>query len=289
MEDYGLVSIITPCYNGARFLGETIESVQRQTYQNWEMLIQDDGSFDDSVDVALKYAVNDPRIKVQKNDRNSRPAVTRNNAILRSEGQWVAFLDSDDLWMPTKLEVQLKWMAEHNANFSFMQYEHFGENGEFIGDRAKVVENLSYRKLLLHCWPGCLTVMYRQDPENKITIVDIKNNEDHALFLRAVAELGPGRGIPQCLSLYRIRKGSFSRNKFKLIEPYIETLHRLEHKNIVFSTFCVFTHVFVKTFFKYKKVDYENSLFKQYKEIIRGGGNSLNCSHLWFLSYRRAA
>ena len=153
MKDYGLVSIITPNYNGSAVISHTIESVQAQTYQNWELLIQDDGSVDDSYEVVERYAKHDARIKWERNEHNIGAAMTRNNAIRRSKGSYLAFLDNDDLWLPTKLEKQLKFMENNQCDFSFTKYEHVDDNLQSLGIQAKIVKKLTYQKLLVHCWP----------------------------------------------------------------------------------------------------------------------------------------
>lgn len=255
MKDYGLVSIITPNYNCERFIAQTIESVLAQTYKNWELLIQDDCSIDGSVSVAMKYAGKDSRIKVCCNEMHAGAAVTRNNAIKRSQGQWLAFLDSDDLWSSEKMEKQLEFMMANDCSFTFTGYEHITEEGESMGVVAKTVKKLSYRGMMLHCWPGCLTVMARQDLDNKVYCGDVKKNNDTALFLRMMKASGkPAMGMSECLAKYRIRKGSISRSKWKIIEPFVCVIHEFEGKNILFAYLCVVTHVFVKTFFKYKTI-----------------------------------
>ena len=124
-----LISIITPNYNDECYLVQTIESVLAQTYTNWEMLIVDDCSSDNSYDIALEYAKKDSRIRVYRMDQNSGAAICRNKAIELSQGDYLAFLDSDDLWLPEKLEKQLQFMIENNCDFSFTEYEHINEDG----------------------------------------------------------------------------------------------------------------------------------------------------------------
>lgn len=263
MEDYGLVSIITPNYNCGRFIAETIESVLLQTYQNWELLIQDDCSTDESMKIAFEYAQRDSRIKIQSNTKNSGAAVTRNNAIQRSRGKYLAFLDSDDIWLPLKLERQLEFMKKHNCDFSFTRYEHISEEGKSLGEQARVICHLSYTKLMMHCWPGCLTVLYKQDIQNKIYAQDVKKNNDHALFLQVLRHCKNAMGINECMALYRIRKGSISRNKLKMITPYIKVIHEFEGHNLLVSYFCVFIQIFVKLFMKYEKISPERMCVKE--------------------------
>lgn len=249
-----IVSIITPNYNCSRFIAETIESVIAQTYTNWEMIIVDDCSSDGSYEIALEYEKQDSRIKVLKNVKNSGAAVSRNKAIEVSQGEYLAFLDSDDLWMPEKLEKQLKFMQENNCDFSFTEYEHIDENGDTLNLVVKVTKKLSYNKMLMHCWPGCLTVMYKQNKADKIYSEDIKKNNDHALFLRVLKKCTNARGIFCVMAKYRIRQGSISRKKFDIIKYYMKVVHEFEDKSYLFALFCVFTHVFIKFLFKTKRV-----------------------------------
>ena len=133
MQDYGLVSIITPTWACAGFISETIKSVQTQTYQNWELLIQDDCSTDGTDRVVEALAQEDPRIKYECNPKKSGAAITRNNALRRAKGRWIAFLDSDDLWLPKKFEHQLKFMVENNYAFSYHEYTEMNEDGKELG------------------------------------------------------------------------------------------------------------------------------------------------------------
>lgn len=260
MKDYGLVSIITPNYNGSAVISHTIESVLAQTYSNWELLIQDDGSTDCSFEVVERYAKRDPRIKWERNAHNIGAAMTRNNAIKRSQGDYLAFLDNDDLWLPSKLEMHLAFMEENNCDFSFTRYEHVDDNLQSLLVQAQVIEKLTYQKLLVHCWPGCSTVMYKQDVSNKVYAVDCANNDDQEQFFEAIKTCKNAMGFDECLTLYRVRRGSRSSNKCKLIKPYIDVMHRIQGQNLLMSYVYLFTHMFVKAFFKYKKIRPEESV-----------------------------
>lgn len=253
MLQENLVSIITPNYNCGRFIAQTIESVLAQTYSNWEMLIVDDCSTDNSVQVALSYAEKDQRIKVIRNEKNSGAAISRNKAIELAQGEFVAFLDSDDLWLPDKLEKQIAFMRQNNCDFSFTEYEHIDEENNSLHQIANVTKHLNYRKMMMHCWPGCLTVMYDQNVIGKVYADDIKKNNDHALFLRVLKNCHNAMGMKELLAKYRIRKGSISSKKSAIIKYYIQVIHEFEKQSLVFAYFCVFTHVFIKSTIKYRK------------------------------------
>ena len=137
-----MVSIITPSYNTARFIGEAIQSVQAQTYTNWEMIIVDDCSTDNTDDV-VKPFLSDQRIKYLKNDKNSGAAVCRNRAIKEAKGKWMAFLDSDDLWMPEKLEKQIEFMEKNGYHFSYTKYTEIDEDG----NHCKIFHNFNINYL----------------------------------------------------------------------------------------------------------------------------------------------
>lgn len=249
----GKVSIICPNYNCVKFIAQTIESVLVQSYSNWEMLIIDDCSSDGSYEIALKYANLDKRILVFRNEINKGAALSRNRAIELSDGEYIAFLDSDDLWLPNKLEKQIAFMEKNNCDFSFTEYEHIDENNNSLHKIANVINHLSYKKLLFHCWPGCLTVMYNQVLIGNVFSEDIPKNNDHALFLRVLRKSKKAMGIKKVMAQYRIRSGSISRKKIPIIKYYIKVIHDFENKTYLFALFCVFTHVFIKSTIKYRK------------------------------------
>ena len=160
MQDYGLVSIITPSWNCAKFLEETIKSIQGQTYQNWEILFQDDCSTDNTRELVASLSAKDDRIKYECNAQNSGAAITRNNALRRAKGRWIAFLDSDDLWLPSKLEHQLKFMVDNNYAFSYHEYVEMTEEGQDMGVHVSGIHKVNQFNMFACCWPGCLAVMY---------------------------------------------------------------------------------------------------------------------------------
>lgn len=216
MEDFGLVSIITPTYNCGKFISETIDSVLAQTYTNWEMLIIDDCSSDNTEEVVSKYK--DSRIKYHCLEQNSGAAVARNTALKMAKGQWIAFLDSDDLWKPEKLEHQLKFMVDNNYKFSCTERESIDENTKRIGVCTSGPTHIN--KFLMHCycWLGCLGVMYDARTMGIIQIGDIKKNNDYAIWLRAINKADCYL-LKENLAQYRVRDGSISNtSKFKLVK-----------------------------------------------------------------------
>ena len=177
-----LVSIITPSYNCAKFIGETINSVLAQTYQNWEMLIVDDCSTDNSEEVIKSFG--DPRIKYLKNERNSGAAISRNYALREAKGRWIAFLDSDDLWMPEKLERQIAFMEEGGYHFSCTKRTICEEDGTPTGIYVASPKVITKFKMHNYCWCGAITVMYDASYIGLVQIEDLKKRNEYAIWLK---------------------------------------------------------------------------------------------------------
>ncbi len=232
MQDYGLVSIITPAWACADFIAETIRSVQAQTYQNWELLVQDDCSKDNTREVVRQYAEADPRIKYACNAANSGAAVTRNNALGRAEGRWIAFLDSDDLWMPEKLERQLRFMVEEGRSFSYTCYEEMDEEGRSTGISVQGPKHITRLGMYSFCWVGCLTVMYDREKVGLLQIADIRKNNDYAMWLKVIAHADCYL-LGETLARYRRgRQGSVSTHGYATM---IGWHYRLWHEAMRFS------------------------------------------------------
>lgn len=177
-----LVSIIMPSYNTAQYITETIQSVIDQTYHNWELIIVDDCSTDNTDIVVGK--IKDPRIRYIKNEKNSGAAVSRNRALREANGRWVAFLDSDDLWKPEKLEKQICFMMKNRYYFSYTNYEEIDADGNKTNVIVTGPKVISKTGMFNYCWPGCLTVMYDRKKIGLIQITDIKKNNDYAMWLK---------------------------------------------------------------------------------------------------------
>ena len=226
--DYGLVSIIMPNYNGEKYLNETIESVLSQTYPNWELLFVDDCSTDSSLEIVESY--NDIRIKVFQNEVNSGAAVSRNWALREATGKWIAFLDSDDVWYPNKLERQLAFMVDNGYCFSYTAYERMDEDSNSLNMRITGPKKINKRKMFRYDYIGCLTVMY--DAE-KIGVVQVepslKCRNDYAIWLK-VCRLADCYYLDEVMARYRIREKSLSRIGLKRLIKNQYRLYRYGEK-----------------------------------------------------------
>lgn len=209
MQDYGLVSIITPSYNTARFIGETIRSVQAQTYLYWEMIIIDDCSSDNTDEIVKPFLECDERIKYVKNKRNSGAAISRNKALRMAQGKWIAFLDSDDLWMPEKLERQLKFMIDNGYHFSFHAYQEVDEKSQPLGILVSSIKKVTHFGMYVCCWPGCLTVMYDAEYIGLIQGIDLKKNNDVPMWLE-ISKKADCYFLDENMAFYRRRNGSIT-------------------------------------------------------------------------------
>lgn len=204
------MSIITPTWACADFIAETIKSIQAQTYQNWELLIQDDCSKDNTLKVVKPFMEADNRIKYECNLQNSGAAITRNNALRRAAGRWVAFLDSDDLWSPEKLEKQLAFMVKNGYYFTYTGYEEMDESSKLTGVKISGPKHVSKFGMYSFCWPRCLTVMYDRERIGLLQISDIRKNNDYAMWLKVIQKADCFL-LDECLARYRRgRKGSVS-------------------------------------------------------------------------------
>lgn len=230
----GLVSIIMPSYNTAPYIEETIQSVLNQTYTNWELLIVDDCSTDNTDEILSK--ISDPRIRLFKNEENSGAAVSRNKALREAKGQWIAFLDSDDLWMPKKLEKQIHYMEINGYTFSYTNYEEIDVDGNKTGVKVSGPKKITRTGMFNYCWPGCLTVMFDANKIGIIQIQDIKKNNDYAMWLK-ICEKANCYLLNEYLAQYRKgRSGSISTHGYtKLLKWHYKLYREAEKENMIMS------------------------------------------------------
>ena len=246
-----MVSIIMPSYNTAEFIDKSIKSVLAQTYDNWELIIVDDCSTDNTDEVVSFFE--DPRIRYFKNEKNSGAAVSRNKALCEAKGRWIAFLDSDDTWHPMKLEKQIAFMENGNYGFSYTNYEEMTENGIATGVLVTGPKKITKAGMFNYCWPGCLTVMYDAQKVGQIQIADIKKNNDYAMWLK-VAKKQNCYLLDQNLASYRKRSGSISSHGYlALIKWHYKLYKEAEQMNVVESLFNTARNLF---FGVVKKIKY---------------------------------
>ncbi len=228
-----LVSIIMPSFNTEKYIGESIKSVLNQTYTNWELLIVDDCSTDDSENVIKKF-LSDRRIKYFRLEKNSGAAYCRNMALRKARGRWIAFLDSDDLWISRKLEKQIQFMEENDYSFTCTDYR-IQLNGQWLPYIYTSPDIITKRKLYNYCYFSTITVMYDQKKVGLVQIKNIRKNNDYALWLKVIEQAECYR-MPECMSLYIKHDGSISsEKKWKLIKYHYILWHEACDKNIIFS------------------------------------------------------
>lgn len=246
-----------PSYNTARFIAETINSVLNQTHQNWELIIVDDCSKDDTDRVVAQFS--DTRIRYLKNEKNSGAAVSRNKALREAKGRWVAFLDSDDMWMPEKLEKQIAFMETNAYSFSYTNYEEINVDGVKTGVRVTGPKKITKAGMFNYCWPGCLTVMFDATKVGLIQIEDIKKNNDYAMWLK-VCKKADCYLLDDYLALYRKgRVGSVSTYSIKtMICWHYKLFREAEKQNAVMSFFNTGRNL-IFGFYKKKKYVHRNS------------------------------
>lgn len=231
-----MISIIMPSFNCGKFIEETIRSVQAQTYTNWELLFIDDCSTDESVSIVSRLQAEDERIKLFHNKKNCGAAVSRNNALKEAKGRWIAFLDSDDLWEPTKLEKQVRFMEENGYAFSYTEYQEMDADGNLTGVTISGPKHVTKRGMYNFCWPGCLTVMYDANVIGLLQIEDIKKNNDYAMWLK-VCKKADCYLLQEVLAKYRRgRSGSVSSHSISTMIKWHYKLFRDAEKMSVITS-----------------------------------------------------
>ena len=235
-----LVSIITPTYNCAKFIGATIESVLNQTYQNFEMIIVDDASKDNTEEVVKSFK--DKRIKY------SGPAVARNRAMEEARGKYMAFLDSDDLWKREKLEKQINFIKKNKYKIICSDYEQIDEEGNKLNKIIPCKKKVNYNGILLSCPVGNSTVFYDVSKLGKFKVPNIRKRNDDALWLQILKKEEYMYGQKEVLMEYRIRQNSVSSNKLSLIKYHWQLYREIEHLSVIRSVFHIVVWGFIKVF-----------------------------------------
>lgn len=244
MKKANIVSIITPLYNCSEFLDETLNSVLAQTYQNWEVIMVDDCSSDNSILIAQEFVEKDHRIKLIQLEKNSGAAVARNKAIEAATGRFIAFLDSDDLWMPNKLEKQVQFMLDQNIAFSFSAYEKIDETGNVFGT-VGVPKKTGYHDLLKTCSIGCLTAMYDVEKLGKVYMPVNTKREDFATWLAILKRVDYAYGMPDVLAQYRVYASQSSAKKTKMAKENWRLYRDIEQLGLFKSAY-YFAHYAIR-------------------------------------------
>lgn len=221
------LTVITPVYNAEEFLGETIESVLNQTYENFEYLLIDDCSTDSSAAIVKRYEEKDARIKYIKLNENSGAAVARNKGLKKARGRYVAFVDSDDIWYPEKLEKQLAFMQENNRGFTYTKYERISEQGEVLGT-PNFPKKLNYTGLLKNTAIACSTVVIDKNVIGDFRMPLVRKGQDTATWLQILKEHDYAYLVDEVLNQYRSREGSLSSDKFGALKRTWNTYRNLE-------------------------------------------------------------
>lgn len=228
-----LISIIMPSFNSGKTIAESIESVISQTYENWELLITDDCSSDDTISIINTFISKDHRIKMFQNSKNSGAAISRNLSISNARGDYIAFLDSDDIWLPNKLSIQLSYMLNRkDVDFSFTAYEIVDEYGHSAGRVIDLQgENLAFNyfdMLRKKATLECSTVLFRREAFEDYLMPNIRTGQDYALWLKLLKTGKKAYLVNEVLTKYRILPNSISRNKFKKCKRQWEIYRDIE-------------------------------------------------------------
>jgi teichuronic acid biosynthesis glycosyltransferase TuaG len=235
-----LVSIITPSWNVENLIDETIRSVQTQTFGDWELLIADDRSTDRTPEIVASIGERDPRVRLIRMPENGGPALARQAAIDEAQGRFLAFLDSDDLWLPQKLERQLAFARAKKAALSYTAFRRIDAVHAVTGRLIEVPASLTYGQLLKNTAIATLTAMVDREIAGPVTM----KNEGYDDFCLWLSILKPGRtayGLNEDLARYRVRGSSVSSRPLRSARWVWQIYRNVEHLSLVRSAWC-FAH-----------------------------------------------
>ena len=247
----GLVSIITPSYNSAKYIAETIQSVQNQTYTNWEMLIVDDCSLDNTEEIIRKIQQTDSRIHFFKLDQNSGSGIARNKGIEHVSGDYMTFIDSDDIWFPDFIKNSIEAIQTSKTPFVFSSYRRSNEDLEFVYSDFIIPQKVTYTDILKSNSISCLTAFLDIKTLGKKFMPKIRKRQDMGLWLQYLKEIPFAYGIQEPQAIYRIRENSLSRNKSNLLKYQWEFYRDVEKLNI-FQSIYYMLHWMYRGFMKYR-------------------------------------
>ena len=245
-----LVSIITPTFNAEKYIRDTLYSVLNQSYQNWEMILVDDASTDQTVEIIQDFAEKDVRFKLFQLAENAGNGFARNAALEKATGKYIAFLDADDLWFPLKLEKQIQFLKVNNSPFTFSFYDCIDEDGNSLNKRVQAPVNLTYEQLFFCNYVGNLTAIYDTDYFGKITLAATQKRQDWRIWLTILKQIQVTKPVPESLAFYRIRTDSVSSSKFKLIKHNFGVYREFHGFNFVLSVMLMTRFLFTQLIIK---------------------------------------
>lgn len=239
-----------PAYKAAAVIEESIQSVIDQTYQQWELIITDDRSPDNTLEIVRSWCSCDERIKLIEAPVNGGPAAARNLSLGQARGRWIAFLDSDDLWLPQKLDRQLKFHLQQRAKISYTEFRRIRADGTGVGQLIKVPAKLTYRQLLGNTGIATSTVLVDRKLAGDFLMKKIFY-DDFGCWLDILRSGGWASGLQEDLMRYRVLAGSVSRNKRRSASEVWKTYRKVEKLNFPYSVVCFFNYA-VRGLLKYR-------------------------------------
>ena len=243
-----LVSVVTPAFNAADHVAETVRSVQAQTFENWEMLVADDCSSDSTADLVQQLGREDPRVRLVKLEQNRGPAGARNAALAASSGRYLAFLDSDDLWLPEKLDRQLAFMAKHDCALTYTAFRRISSDGRRVGRLMPVPARMTYDDLLKNTAIATLTVMLDREKTGDPVMTDV-GYDDFTLWLEILRGGEVAHGLQEDLARYRVVRGSVSSRPMRSADWVWRVYRDIEKMSVIASAYCL-CHYGARAFLK---------------------------------------
>ncbi len=212
-----MITVVTPAYNAEKSIEKTIQSVINQTYTDWKMIVVDDCSKDNTCEIVQKFADIDERIILIKHKKNGGVAAARNTALKAAKGDYIAFLDSDDLFLPEKLERQLTFMQENDYALTYTKYQYIDEEDK-LGKEITVPNEMSYTDIFKNTAIACLTVMVNRKKVGEFYMPPLNHTEDQCTWQEILSRGYKAYGLCEVLSLYRVSANSMTGNKLKVIK-----------------------------------------------------------------------
>ena len=250
------ISIITACYNSEKFISETIQSVLNQTFTNWEWWIVDDRSSDNSVELIQGFQ--DPRIRLISLEKNKGAAEARNIGLEKARGRFITFLDSDDVWLPEFLDKTHGFLVNNQEELVYGSYKRHDEELNPLLDDFIAEDHITFDRILYNCPIPMLTSMYDSQRIGKVKIPEVDMREDYAMWLEILQKIPEARAIKEPLAIYRIRKTSYSRNKFKILRKQFAVYSKFLNLSLLQSTYYTL-HWALNGMKKYEKLKFRGN------------------------------